>query len=310
MTRWGLVATIKAPLDQIQAFAAHHLELGAHRLYLYLDAPDPQAEAALRAHPKIRVKVCDDAFWQAAPINRPKKHQLRQTHNAGHAYARAGDVDWLLHIDVDEFLWPETPKADVAAHLDALPATCMAARVRPMELLSGSDALYKAFIPPGPDRHRIIARLYPTYGQFLKGGFLSHVAGKIFARTGQQDVTFKIHNVFHGDVMNPGGAELHPLRVCHNHAPNWDQWQSSYQFRLKQGSYRAELAPNRPHEKGGLNMHELFAMIEQDDPETGLRAFFEEVCQDNPRLRGALQAEGLLQHCDLDLDRKTRAHFP
>lgn len=307
MTRWGLVSTIKAPLDQIQAFAAHHLELGAHRLYLYLDAPDPQAEAALRAHPKIRVKVCDDAYWAASGIDRPRKHQPRQTHNATAAYARAQDVDWLLHIDVDEFLWSD---GDVAQHLAALSEDCMAARVRPMELLSGSDSLYKAFVPPGPDRHRIVDRLYPTYGQFLKGGFLSHVAGKLFARTGAPDVTFKIHNVLHGDAMNPGGAELAHVQLCHHHAPDWTEWQATYRFRMEQGSYRAQLGPNRPREQGGLKTHELFSMIEEEDPENGLRAFFEEVCQDTPRLRAALQAEGLLRQCDLDLARKTRRHFP
>jgi len=35
--KWGIVSTIKAPLEEIERFAAHHLELGADRLILYLD---------------------------------------------------------------------------------------------------------------------------------------------------------------------------------------------------------------------------------------------------------------------------------
>ncbi|MEX0287457.1 MAG: glycosyltransferase family 2 protein [Paracoccaceae bacterium] len=306
MTRWGLVSTIKAPVRDILAFAAHHLDLGAARLYLYLDAPNPEAQEVLQRHPAIRVQVCDDAYWQAAPIKRPKKHQPRQTFNASEAYKTA-DVDWLTHIDVDEFLWPDHPVADTLA---ALSADTQTLRVRPMELLSGSDTAYKAWLPPGPDRDRIAARLYPTYGEFLKGGFLSHVAGKVFVRTGMSPITFRIHNVFLGNDMNPGVAESTDMALCHRHALSWEDWHSSYRFRMAQGSYRPELAPNRPHEKGGVKMHDLFAMIESERGEDGLRAFFEEVCAATPRQRAALEKEGLLRICDLSLDAKIAKHFP
>ena len=42
-------------------------------------------------------------------------------------------MDWLAHIDVDEFLWPET---GVAEALTALPAQAFTARVRPAEALA------------------------------------------------------------------------------------------------------------------------------------------------------------------------------
>lgn len=306
MTRWGIVSTIKAPLEAIQAFAAHHLELGAHRIFIYLDDPDPETEAALRAHSKVRVRACDRAYWKASGQNRPKKHQPRQTFNASQAYAAAKDVDWLCHIDVDEFLWSD---GLISGLLDALPDSTRTARVRPMELLSGSDTAYKAWIPPGPNRDRITARLYPTFGGFLKGGFLSHVAGKVFVRTSMAPVTFKIHNVFLGEEMNPGLVELDAVNLLHRHAPDWDEWKSTFRFRMEQGSYRTELGPNRPREKGGLRMHELFTAIEADGGEKGLRAFFGEVCQDSPHLRAALESEGLLRICDLDLARKTAQQF-
>lgn len=304
--RWGVVSTIKAPLRDILGFAAHHLDLGARRLYIYLDDPDAQTAAALETHPRVRVRACDDAYWEAAGIQRPRKHQPRQTHNASHAYAMAKDVDWLAHIDVDEFLWPQQAIGPI---LSDLPTAAQTARVRPMESLAGSDTAYKSFIPPGPDRDRITARLYPTYGPFLKAGFLSHVAGKVFVRTGMGPVTFKIHNVFFGEEMNPGLVELPDVMLCHRHAETWDKWYAQYRFRMEQGSYRPELGPNRPREKGGLKMNELFTMIEEEAGEDGLRAFHDEVCADTPRLRAALEGEGLLRHCDLDLDRKISKHF-
>lgn len=305
VSRWGVVATIKAPLTDILGFAAHHLELGAHRLYIYLDAPDAATAKALSTHPRIRVRPCDAAYWKGR--KRPQKHQVRQTVNATHAYRRAGDVDWLAHIDVDEFL---CPAGDIGAALAALPGDIHTARVRPMERLAGSLSAHKGFIPPGPERARITARLYPTYGPYLTGGFLSHVAGKVFARTGMKDVTLRIHNVFAGDDMNPGLADLPDTPLAHVHAQSWPAWLAAYRHRLEKGSYRAELGPATRKGPGPHNMHDLFTRIENEAGEAGLAAFFEEVAADTPRLREALQREGLLVECALDLDAQIARHFP
>lgn len=307
MTKWGLVATIKAPAADILDFAAYHLDLGAHRLYLYLDAPNPQAFAPLKAHPKIRVTTCDDAHWRKLGISRPAKHQVRQTRNATHAYARRAEVDWLIHMDVDEFLRPDAPMAQVLA---ALPAQTQCARSRPIESLAGDGTAFKGFIRSGRDRAAIVERLYPQFGRHVKGGFLSHLAGKLFVRTGLGPLTVKIHNVFQGDEMNPGESELPTVALCHCHAKTWPDWIAAYRYRLEQGSYRAELAPNMPRESGGMSMHELLTRIEADAGEPGLRAFYDELCADTPQLRTRLQSEGLLRICDLDLKAKKRKHFP
>lgn len=315
MTKWGLVATIKAPVAEILDFAAYHLELGAHRLYLYLDDDNRAAFGPLKAHPKIRVTLCDDAHWRKLSGKRPAKHQVRQTANATHAYGRRAEVDWLIHMDVDEFLWPDAGLSDYLADcladcLTGLDHRVHCARVRPMELLSGDGTAFKAFIPGGPDRAAIVARLYPQFGQHVKGGFLSHLAGKLFVRTGLGDLTIKIHNVFQNAVMNPGEAELNIVSLCHCHAKSWEDWISAFRFRLEKGSYRAELAPNRSRETGGMTMHELFRWIEADAGESGLRAFHDEVCADTPDLRARLSDQGLLRLCDLQLAAKRRKHFP
>ena len=81
-------------------------------------APDPQAEAALRAHPKCRVILCDDDYWnRRSRKGRPDKHQPRQSLNATHCLNKRPQVDWLAHIDVDEFLWSEIPIADRLARV-------------------------------------------------------------------------------------------------------------------------------------------------------------------------------------------------
>lgn len=311
MTRWGIVATIKADTPTILRWVAYHLELGAHRIYVYLDDPAPDAQNALRAHPKCRVKRCDAGFWTRQNGKRPNMHQARQTFNATHAYGRAGDVDWLIHMDVDEFIVPETP---VAERLGALPDTTQIARARPMELLSGGDpqrdAAFKMFVPAGPRREHVVATLYPEFGPHLKGGFLSHIAGKIFVRTGINGLKFRIHNAFVGDEMNPDHVELGDVHLAHFHAPDWQTWRDHYDYRLSRGSYRADLGPARPRDRGGITMHELFAMIAEDSGEAGMQRFFDEVCEDSAGLRTRLADHGLLYQTQFDFDTVLVKHFP
>ncbi|WP_246039865.1 glycosyltransferase family 2 protein [Sulfitobacter sabulilitoris] len=306
MIRWGLSATILAPAEEILRFAAYHIDAGAHRLYIFLDDANPQAYAALKAHPKVRVTTCDAAWW-AKRGGRPAKHQVRQSVNATHAYNRKAEVDWLIHMDADEFLVSDTP---VDAILDDLPAEVRTARTRPIEALAGDGTVFKGFIPNTPARDDIVQALYPVYGAYLKGGFLSHVAGKLFVRTGMEDISIRIHNAFQGEAMNPGQVELPRIDLAHMHARSWPDWIASYRYRLRQGSYRAELAPARARETGGRTLHELFRGIEAEAGETGLRAFYDEVCADTPQLRDRLSHRGLLRQVVLDLDAKRARHFP
>ncbi len=303
---WGVVATIKANAEDILAFAAYHLDLGARRLYLYLDADCPGAHAHLKAHPRVRVTTCDAAYWKRVNGRRPVKHQVRQTVNATHAYHRRTEVDWLIHMDVDEFLWPQTT---VSGPLGTLPPSVRSARIRPLEQLSGDGSAFKRAIPAGRNRAATSARLYPSYGHHLKGGFLSHVQGKVFVRSGAPDTELRIHSVFQGGTRDPDQVELREIDLCHCHAPSWERWVDAYHYRLEKGSYRADLSPAKPRSEGGLTLHEVLGEIERSAGLDGLRAFYDEVCADTPDMRRRLEKEGLLQIRDLGLAARIRKHF-
>lgn len=311
MTRWGTVTTVKAPLRTVLDFAAWHLEQGAHRLYIYLDDPTPETEAALAAHPKIRVFTTDDAWW-AKRNGRPEKHQARQAANARHANNRKPEVDWLAHIDVDEFMLCESPIAD---HLAALPADTLCARVRPVEALapgSGTapgETAFKAFPLDQQARQKAAEACFPTWGRHLSGGFLSHVAGKLFFRAGTPGLQIRIHNVTLDGIQNPGQAELPGIELGHFHAADWDHFIAAYRFRLARGSYRAELKPQARTE-GAVNLHDLFRSIEETGGEPGLRAFFAEVCTADRELCTRLEAHGLLRRRRMDLAALRTRHFP
>lgn len=305
--KWGLVSTIKAPAPDILNFAAYHLDLGAHRLFIYLDDPDPVAFAALKAHPKIRVKTCDPAYWKQLNTWRPAKHQVRQCLNATNAYGKARDVDWLAHIDVDEFIFSSNDLTDC---LDAISADTPTARMRPVEALAGDPDHYKAFIPNGPRRNQIVDRIYPEFGRYLRGGFLSHVAGKIFLRTGLSDIEFRIHSAARQDDLIREDLELDQVVLCHRHAPSWEIWRAHFAYRHDKGAYRADLPPARGSEPAQINLHQMLASVLENAGEVGLRTFFEETALATPTLLETLEAHGLLLRCDLALDEKREKHFP
>ena len=310
MTRWGVVSTIRADADTILNFAAWHLDLGAHRLFLHLDEDAPDARAALEAHPRIRVRVCDDAWWNG---RRPAKHQVRQTRNATRSARRRTDVDWLAHIDVDEFLLPGA--RTVAGALAALPATALCARVRPMEALAPTDGAapedvaFKALPDDPASRVALAQAIFPTWGAVLPGGFLSHMQGKLFLRTGLQGVEFRIHNAYLDGDENPGESALPDIALGHFHAAERARFLAAYRYRLSHGSYRAELKPPR-RDGGAPNLHDLFREIEARDGEPGLHAFFDEMCLATPDLCGRLAAHSLLRRHRMDLAAARARHFP
>lgn len=312
MTRWGVVSTIKAPLKQIQDFAAWHLEQGAHRLYIYLDAPDPEALNVLKSHPKIRVRQTDDAYWNKRN-GRPKKHQVRQRQNARHANNRKVEVDWMIHIDVDEFLMPATPLAE---QLGALPPDVLCARIRPIEALApGSvaapgETLFKAFELNLRKRAAASDACFPNFGQHLICGFISHAVGKMAYRTGLKGLDIKIHNVALDGVENPGQQELTGTELAHFHTIDWAHFRDEFRFRLSQGSYRAELNPQVRHREGALSLHDLFRHIDATEGEAGLRFFFDDVCTATPELCARLEAHGLLRRHVLPLAELREKHFP
>lgn len=323
MTRWGIVATVKATAKEIISFAAYHLELGVDELHLYLDAPNPRAEAALADHPRVKLINTDDKYWRMRrpreEQQRPPMHQARQFANAKWAYMH-NSVDWLIHIDVDEFLWADH---DIRTQLAALPEAALCARIRPLEALSteGQDipegmTPFKSAAIEWDQRRKETQQIYPTYGEFLNGGFLSHLAGKMAVRTNQPDMMVRIHNVIQNGIQNPGEAELPALTLCHLHAHTWEQWRKSLTYRRRKGSYRAELAPpvappgTKP-DPDAPNLNRLFDEIEAGAGEEGLKEFYTEVCLATPDLRERLKAFGHLQMRNLDLQgARTRQFGP
>ena len=291
--RWGTVSLVKAPLPRIAAFAAHHLDLGADRLHLYLDEPHPEAVAYLSRHPRIEVTTCDADWWEGQKKPRMKTHQLRQAWVATQTYQRS-DLDFLAHVDVDEFILSETA---LKPHLAALPADIAAVHLPPAELLAGTSDCFKLTPADAGQEKAVLEDIYPTFGGHLRGGFVSHREGKLMARCGIPGLRFGLHALLLNGQPASNRMALPRVRLGHAHAPDWETFRRHLAFRMTQGSYRKT-------EDERLGLHDILELVQQDEGEAGLRGFFAEVCEGNPRLIAALEAHGMLLRAPLDIAAK------
>ena len=303
--RWGIVATIKAPLTDIARFVAHHLELGAHEIWIYLDQPDAAVADYFAPFSQVKIIQCDDAYWKATGKNRMEQHQLRQAFNATRTLREAaGSIDWLAHIDVDEFLLPDSDI--VSALATASPKTAFL-RIPAIEALADDAGTPTAFkrthLAAGVAKAKL-EDIYPTFGMHLWGGFLSHVSGKVFARTGIEDARFGIHTLKYQGTEITDNQDLTSVAVAHFHAPSWEHFKQHLEFRQTKGSYR-----RKTDDPDKILLGDILDLLIEEDGEDGLRALFDEVALDTPDLRQRLSEHGMLVEHDFDLDGAVRRVF-
>ncbi|SNT34885.1 glycosyltransferase family 2 protein [Tropicimonas sediminicola] len=184
---WGVVATVREPADLVLAFAAHHLGLGAAEVTLFFDDPEDPGAALLEQVPGCTVHRCGEDYWQGTRRReRPALQSQRQMLNATWTYNRTS-VDWLLHIDADEFLHLPTPLGE---ELEALRPGDGWLKIRNFERVwrpgtQGDTIFDGVFRKPVKDADDDLARIYGSKARFLWNGFAGHPIGKALSATGR-----------------------------------------------------------------------------------------------------------------------------
>lgn len=183
---WAVVSTMDEPAPLVAAFAAHYLSIGASEVHIFLDQPDPEAEALLAGLPRVYLTVCDAAYWKVnKPRKRPEMHFSRQCRNAQKVYETT-KADWLLHCDADEYA--QDGDAIVAA-LAAAPAMALYMRLLVAERVTLAeqpqmeifDGIFRYGIK---DFQKFGPSVYGLLCEFFRDGVTGHLAGKAFNRVG------------------------------------------------------------------------------------------------------------------------------
>jgi Glycosyl transferase family 2 len=241
MASWAVVATMKASEDKVLAFAAYHLSLGADHLWLFFDDPAQPVPASLANHPRVTVTLCDEAHWTSFQKKRPPQHQNRQTQNARLTYRTLVTSDWIVHIDVDEFLLPARP---IAAILDDTPAETIALKLEPYEAMHDPllpDDIYTAREFRGALRHEHWPRRRAALGNYrkvIRDGMMSHSVGKMMYRTRVPGLVPRLHAVMIDKEFLRTPDWQPELKLLHFHAQDRIDWTERLAFRMTKGAYQ------------------------------------------------------------------------
>ncbi len=299
--RWSVVATVSEPAPLVITFVAACFARGAAEVHLYLDTPQPALEAALARVPGCVLIRCDAAYWRAAPEGRPWAPSDRQRYNLQRAYDASG-VDWLLHIDADEFL---SASGDISAALAALPETCLVAQVPVAErvYLTSPDPeniFDGVFRRPNPPRLQAqVDAIDGAVAQFLRQGMTSYPSSKAFFRTGR-GLQADVHSARNVSVAEVGS--LPGWLLFHFDGLTMLNWISKKHRTLaQQPGWQAFAAARRA---------QLAAIVAADATPGGLEALYLSIKQLSPERAAALGALELITPGDLDLRGDLARVFP
>lgn len=180
---WGVAMLAREPAALVLLNIAWHLEAGAQEFHLYLDDPQDPVFAAAAAIPGVFVTRCGPEFWARAGRGRPVWNNRRQSAAVDQAYRNAG-VDWLLHLDADEFLWQRRPlAAELAGLSPRADALVLPVRERAYASPDPQDLFEGIFRIPQEGLRRRHPLLRPN-AAFCPAGVSGHTLGKSLTRRG------------------------------------------------------------------------------------------------------------------------------
>jgi hypothetical protein len=304
---WGVVCTTSAPLILVQAFAAFHLRAGARRVAIYDDLCQYGSHLRTSSSDSVTVVCCNNSYWKHKGT-KPADHRVRQTYNANHAIGLLG-VDYIAHLDVDEFLVSRSSAVDKQLASHWRPAT-QAFRIPPCEPLYRripktlsevwqADA-FKLRFPPGEKGVKMAEEIHGARGRLLRRGLQGHAVGKVMMQA-REGLSLGIHRGFY-NRKPPALSNNHDLLVCHFFAMGISDWMSKLERRLTPARISSESESRRQF----LN---LFDSAKQNGT-SAISSLYEawNVCSEHALER--LQTAGYLFRVDLEIAEALRERYP
>lgn len=188
---WEICGLAHEAPDLVLAWTAHHLSLGATRVSLFLDRPNPRVSAALKAHSRVTVTDCTDWFWTRRTRGRPKSPEARQR-TVLQRTLDTSRCDWVLHLAVDEFLDTSVDLVKALAtqpdHVDFVSLKALErVHIAPPETGTIFDGVFRR--QNGLGKQAAVDAADGAAAPCLHKGMSAYAAGRAALRTGRKLVT-------------------------------------------------------------------------------------------------------------------------
>ncbi len=231
MAKFEVVVMALAPERHITTFIAHYRLRGADRIRVFFDGETVLAGDFEGAE----VIACDDGFWRDLGVSRPESVEDRQRAVYDFAY-RQTTSDWLLFVDVDEFILGEGSIGDLLASTapdreSVIFRTVEAVYSDRHDLSQEYGAAFFRRSYGRPFSSVLPYLLYPGCGGFFTQGLLGHDMGKHAVRAGLAGVEVDIHESKRfGTPLSATVAKS--LLLAHYDAISLEQWRGKWDRRL------------------------------------------------------------------------------
>jgi len=307
----AIVSTQRTWNKESEPWAHYHLSRGFSKIYVFVDDGRTDFQPSSSA---VQLIACTQAYWTAhtcrhwpkyledvrrdygtSRFGSPGSVIQRQVLNAntGMELAAADGIDWLLHIDDDEYFW--CPDMPVEAHFDGL----QRAGIETAIYLNHEAVLLGPDTPPEKRRRTWFKKNPQSMGSRVpdrgegKPYFTCYSNGKAAGRVLLDKVvpngchTFWVH-----DSMS-AWAEFGRPGVLHRPFKDVSQFCRRY---LTQGTYATDVLVGRP-----TNLPEIQVKAQQlvsEGNTAGLLELFEEVGLHSEAERARLEEQGCLMTID------------
>ncbi|MCW8843208.1 MAG: glycosyltransferase family 2 protein [Rhodobacteraceae bacterium] len=300
---WATVTTAAEPTALLLAFVAHHIEVGASEIFIYLDRTNPEFEDIVAAYDQVKVFHADAKGWRVlhGGVRRPKGIVRRQYANARDAQVKT-TADWLFHVDIDEFI-VNTPL--LQKFLSRLPRRVWSTTLPVAErVFEGEDTSETVF--GGVFRTRIstaeaanlVEAVYGESAAYLKKGLCGHNLGKAGVRVGSP-AQLRLHTV---DLPEGESERKRKRRFTEVGLLHFDAW-----------SYEGWLAKVQRLGRANIGSDQRGAMVKavlQESPERPPREIFRQLYELSPDQSRQLEKAGHLYLYDFQIADKIRRVFP
>lgn len=282
---------------QLVQWCNFHLNAGADKLYVALDAPDEELVSWLPTSSRIHWEVIDEPAWSThypADSRNVERKQVDGFRWMARMAAREGHT-YLAFVDADELIALSEPFVDMAARFSDTLALILPVREMWYSVGDDTDEPFAATlaVPKSSARRVNWSRAFGWRAQFLRNGLLGHDAGKTIYRLPLNAGSISVHRPVSGtlvarsaQVPNSSGQLLH--YDCGSVAT----WNAKWSSRLTGGTVATGLGPQRRAQQ------RLFAHALRQPP-GDQEAFFREFYSLDSDARTILDHGGLLERIDL-----------
>jgi len=257
----AICSTQLTTLKQTIAFISYHQKIGIDHIFIFFDNPNDEIITSVSSIDIVTAIPCNQNYWQQHQ-GRPDSIEKRQNINADHGVnlCRKLNVEWLLHIDVDEFFnydsngtvtefFEKFPDYIVTVRFpvcEAIPtelehhnflAEIKSFRCQPITYRHTMKMTFSQKLTIKHDLYlmklkRVIMKIIGLE-KYAKYGFMkAYVAGKSATRVDAEIITMGLHSSKIKYHSHQYGLISNSSRILHFDAFSYDAWYQKWLKRL------------------------------------------------------------------------------